>query len=379
MVMETRGMKLLFVTSEAHMYGVGGGVTCTLGILAVLKRINGITVTQLVLPLPFKNYPRLVRKMRALGLSLNSQYPSKSHYLLSRKYCKLLEQELDYQAPDILVLNGADLLPLVNSFTVKAVQILIAHNIESKIIESQVANLHFAKGLTWLLKHDIEKTRQLEDAYVKGKNSIITVSQEDAQWFKKASPEIKVETLNGIFSYPPYPGPRPVVKLPLNVAFLAKMSWWPNRQAAEWFISAVLPSLSKGLIKTNYYGPGSEKFTSPVLGVEGHGWVENLNLIWSRTHFTICPILDGSGINIKLIESLYNGVPVLATPQAVRGLKILDDPAIAVVEAQKWPAFLNSKRAQELAATTVNSKTSGLFSLSNGVKTMSDFLKSLHR
>jgi len=76
----------------------------------------------------------------------------------------------------------------------------------------------------------------------------------------------------------------------------------------------------------------------------------------------LCPILSGSGTNIKLIESLYNGVPVLATPHACLGLPPVDDPALAVVPPEEWAAFLRSEHAVALAATTVRRETVEQFS-----------------
>jgi hypothetical protein len=76
----------------------------------------------------------------------------------------------------------------------------------------------------------------------------------------------------------------------------------------------------------------------------------------------ICPILHGGGVSIKVAESLYNGIPVLATPLAARGLELPDDPSIAIREsAQEWASFLSSARPEDLRQRRVPAAISDLF------------------
>ena len=75
-------MKILFVTSQAHVEGTGGGVTHTRGFLSLLRMIGGATTERLVLPLPLPQLRSSARRVRAFALSLGSSLPNKAHYLL---------------------------------------------------------------------------------------------------------------------------------------------------------------------------------------------------------------------------------------------------------------------------------------------------------
>jgi hypothetical protein len=64
----------------------------------------------------------------------------------------------------------------------------------------------------------------------------------------------------------------------------------------------------------------------------------------------ICPIHSGSGVSVKLDKAVANGMPVLATPFAARGIPVEANPALVLLDTAKdWVAFLNSDRAEGLA------------------------------
>jgi len=361
-------MRVLFITSQAQLMGTGGGITHTRGILSLLEMIDGAEVSLLALPLPLKSVPHAGRQIRALAKSLGSGYPSKTHYLLNARARHRIRAAFATEAIDIVIFNGADLLALIDQVPPEIHCVLISHNVETNIISGQVAAFGSPTLLRRILTRDIEKTRRMEENGARRMDSVVAISHEDARWYERLSPDMRVCVISGTFAYEPYQGARPPAARPLQVAYLAKMSWWPNRQGADWFVSSILPSLPIGTVEAHFYGPGSEAFDGQHPALRGHGFVESLHTVWRSTSFTVCPILDGSGINVKLIESLYNRVPVLATPHACRGLPPIDDPAIAIVPPDEWPAFLRSEQAIALAAATVRPETANQFSAHHGVE-----------
>jgi len=49
-----------------------------------------------------------------------------------------------------------------------------------------------------------------------------------------------------------------------------------------------------------------------VPGIELLGYVDNLQSLYADSPFSICPLLGGTGIQIKILESMAHGVPVIA-------------------------------------------------------------------
>jgi hypothetical protein len=343
----------------------------------MLEMIDGVNLHRLVLPLPLAGLSRKFRQCRALANSLLSRKPSKAHYLLNRSGRQRFSAAQDSVTPDVVVLNGADLLPLADQIGDQTKCVLISHNVETNIIDGQVSALRAPALLRQFLQRDVEKTRHMETEGSRRMALVIAISYEDALWYQRVSPDVKVVALPGAFDYDAFQGQRPPVARPLQLGFLAKMSWWPNRQGAEWFATSVLPRLATATVEAHFFGPGSEAFDGRSPALRGHGFVKNLDTVWSSAHFMLCPILAGSGINIKLIESLYNRVPVLATPHACRGLPPIDDPALAIVPPEEWPEFLQSDRALALASETVRLETAELFSARRQAVALAAMLKGL--
>lgn len=354
-------MKILFVASESHLHGIGGGATYSRDILSILESLDDTVVARVLLALPLKNYPPPLRKLWAIIKSCCSEFPSKTHYLIdSRSRCYFRKALFD-EKPDLVVFNGADLLSLSFDLHSDIPYIYISHNIESDIIDNKIAASKLPTPVRTLMVADVAKTRRLEQRGARHAASVIAISQVDAQWIRSVSPDIEVMVMSGAFDYPPYDAPRRRADRPLNLVFLAKYSWWPNRHAAETFLELVAPKLAAGSVRVHFFGPGSEAFENRHPLVQTHGYVESLEEVWRIASFSICPTIEGSGINIKLAESLYNGTPVLATPHAVRGLPPIDDPGLVVAPLEDWPAFLESARAEDLARAELRKETRQLF------------------
>jgi len=354
-------MKILFVTSESQLQGIGGGVTYSRDILSIIESLEDTVVERLSLAMPLKSFPSFVRRFWAIMKSCCSEFPSKSHYLIDWRNRRYFRKAILDEKPDLVVFNGADLLSLSSDLHSNIPYMYISHNIESDIIDRQIAASKLPAAIRKLMETDVAKTRQLEERGAMRAAFVVAISQDDAQWFRSLSPDIDVMVISGAFDYPPYDASRRRAERPLNLVFLAKYSWWPNRHAAEKFLELVAPKLAAGSVRVHFFGPGSEAFENRHPLVQTHGYVESLEEVWQIASFSICPTTEGSGINIKLVESLYNGTPVFATPHAVRGLPPIDDPGLVVASLEDWPAFLESAKAEDLARAELRKETRELF------------------
>jgi hypothetical protein len=89
----------------------------------------------------------------------------------------------------------------------------------------------------------------------------------------------------------------------------------------------------------------------------------------------ICPMRSGSGINIKFIEAIYNGCPVLATPLTGRGLGEIKDPAVVFLDgAEAWIEFLRGPGALALAQRSPAPALSDRFSARDAGAALKSFL-----
>ena len=63
------------------------------------------------------------------------------------------------------------------------------------------------------------------------------------------------------------------------------------------------------------------------------GRVDRLDEVYARARLALLPTIEGTGLSIKSVEAMASGLPLVATPQAFRGMKLdagaLDNVALA--------------------------------------------------
>lgn len=366
----------VFLTATESLSGTGGGVTYTRSILRVLRHLDfeGFACVE-VLP-PWQKMPSPLRRVRALARGLLSDWPAKTHFLVGLDGIRTIRASLSGDA-DLVFVNGADLWPLARMFPRCTHKVLVAHNLERLIMQQRAGKSRQVPLLGWIMDREVDKIEAIEAEAARDCPVVITASAVDGQWFRGASDGVFVCQVPCPFDGEPYRGPRPLVTRPLRVGFLGKATWQPNRQAIDWLVSNLAPALEPGRVEIHLFGPGTEAFAGTHPLVHAHGFVAQLSAVWNDVHMTVCPTLSGSGLNIKLVESLWNGVPVLASPRACAALPPLAQPGVMALELHKWADFLNSWASDQFASVPVGQEIVDFFSLDPHVRALRAVLRSV--
>lgn len=106
-----------------------------------------------------------------------------------------------------------------------------------------------------------------------------------------------------------------------------------NLHALDWYADAVRPCLDGALAHTHLFGtiadtwrPGAcPEFTR-------HGFIADFNRVWGCIDVAINPARWGSGLKIKSVEALGNGVPLVTTAEGARGIAELDGQALLIAD-----------------------------------------------
>jgi glycosyltransferase involved in cell wall biosynthesis len=86
-----------------------------------------------------------------------------------------------------------------------------------------------------------------------------------------------------------------------------------NLQGYCYFVKRVLPVVQQQLSKFKLQVIGSScQHLAPVEGIELLGFVPNLSSLYATTKFAICPLIGGTGQQVKIVEAMAHGVPVIA-------------------------------------------------------------------
>jgi glycosyltransferase involved in cell wall biosynthesis len=119
------------------------------------------------------------------------------------------------------------------------------------------------------------------------------------------------------------------------LAYTGLLSWQPNAQGLDWFCKEVWP-LVRGRVPDatlTIAGPGLRRSADGSLtvphnwslpGITTVGYVEDLEDVYRSSIGVIAPIVGGSGVRMKLLESMRAGMPTVTTSDGAAGLAAED-------------------------------------------------------
>jgi len=149
----------------------------------------------------------------------------------------------------------------------------------------------------------------------------IFVSDRDAsihQGYKEKIRIIPVSINTNLFTYKE----RTPRKHP-ELLFFGNMGYFPNYDAAIWFIDYVFPLIEQKIpnIKLTIVGtnPPHKLSIRKQNNISITGFVNSFNPYLKRADLAILPIRAGSGMQNKILEALASGLPVVCSPQVIAG------------------------------------------------------------
>ena len=348
----------------------GGAGTYTRGLVAALQNgRNGFDV-ELVGPLHALPGPwSRLRRVVSLAHSRVSKHPAKALFARRHQLRVRIREAVHSRRYDAVLVNGSDMLWAIDELPSDMPTMLVAHNLEHQLLAQQLSRYHF---LLPLLKHEVTKQRQYEIEGFHRADGVIFLSATEMAWSMTRVPDLRALHVPPLFISPPV-SRKPQARGELRLGYLADCAWWPNRQNWSWLIEQVLPNVRRSL-QVHAFGRQSELLPFHD-GVVLHGRVHDLAAVWDQVDIMVCPIHAGAGVSIKVAESLYHRMPVLATTQAVRGFAISSGPGLVVIDnAEDWIDFLNSSEADRLAEQVPSAELCGQFAVDRHEEQLKGFI-----
>ena len=305
----------------------------------------------------------------SLVRSCGSRLPAKVLFARQDEFELRIREASRSQRYNAALINGGDMLWALDALPPNLPTVLIAHNLEHQVLAQQVGN---SRLLSKIFTREINKQRQYEIEGFRHARGVIFLSTTDMAWGCSQAPGLRALHLPPLFPEPS----RARTRQPsgqLHLGFLADFAWWPNRIGWRWLVNEVLSKVDRP-VTIHLFGRQSDRM--PVReGVVAHGFVHQLSAVWNEVDFMICPILTGAGVNIKLAESLYHRMPVLATSQALRGLDCASGPGLMIIDrSEDWASFLNSSRADLLATQTPSEELRRQFTADEHLEKLEHFI-----
>ena len=228
---------------------------------------------------------------------------------------------------DLVVFDGLHMAAAFSFFglfqkpAIEAKIVYRAHNVESQIW----GRLARRKSgvLSMLLKTQEILMKRLEGSVVRSSDCCLPVSRTDGTLFQSfyGSNDFRGTPVGYDFSGPLLE----MTSLGLNLLFVGRLDWRPNREGLEWFLERVWPRVREERpdIELKIVGVGDSSWLpSEMAGVKVLGYVDDLRPVYEESHLCIAPLFFGSGTRVKIIEAASYGRGTLSTTIGFEGLEI---------------------------------------------------------
>ena len=267
--------------------------------------------------------------------SLFTKLPFTANWALSSELRRAIEAAAAKGPYDMVFFDTISLAPyrdLVNGSPTA----LNHHNIESHLLERRVdyesnALRRFYLGL------EGRKLREYEAAVAGTFDTNLVVSRLDGDRLREICPSVSTAVLaNGVdVGYFRRQSPLSAVE-PGHLIMVSGMNWFPNRDAVLHMAESVWPELSKRLPDARLTIVGASPpqqildLAARDRRVTATGFVDDVRPYMERAQVYLCPMRDGGGTRLKILDALAMGVPIVATQMALEGIDVVPETDVLV-------------------------------------------------
>lgn len=259
--------------------------------------------------------------------SLFTRNPYTINWLESEKMHCVVKDWQDEISFDVVHFDTISIAPYLGYFP-HAKTVLDHHNIESHMLIRRAA-----MEKNWLKKfyfiQEGIKLKRYEKDICPQFNMHVTCSQLDSERLLEIDENLIVDEIpNGVDVK--YFSPMNEKELPMSLVFAGGLKWYPNQKAMLYFAKEVWPLLKLAIPTINIDVIGQ---SPPVLLLDiaardasyrVHGFVDDVRPYLDRAAVYVCPISDGGGTKLKILDALAMGKAIVADPIACEGIGVTD-------------------------------------------------------
>ncbi len=311
----------------------------------------------------------------AVVKNVERQYPmtllrsmlKRTSYFVEKFYEEELAEHLrdaySRQTYDVTLIDSAFMgvyAPRLREFANAAGRIVLrGHNVEFELLD------RLAKGekRPWykpLLHREARLFKKFELNLVENVDQVCTITARDAEVLKQAGAAVDPMVLSPFIDMDRYNADGDDLPEPGSLVCVGNMAWMPNRNGVLWFCEQVWPKVRAAHPEAKFYivgkNPPPEISRLDGDGVVVTGYVEDERPFIARAHLFIVPLLEGSGIRIKILTAMAMGRSVLSTTVGAEGiawdgLKVCDesnDWVSAIVSHLKAPPTVRTDAVEHV-------------------------------
>lgn len=310
-------------------------------------------LTRVLEPVTLDSEWSLADKLRVHAMSVLTRQPYIFFEYGNAAFGSEIETALRQAPPDLVHLDSMDLyrwLELLPQVPVSCTH----HSIESDLLRLRAQNIRSRAAATYIMhqSHLVEKVERR----VCGRFDInIMTSEIDARRLRVLAPSASTGVVpNGVdvdfFSPAP---PEQIVDG--RVVFLGPTYMFPNRDAVEFFLDSIWPSVREQQPEATFHTIG-KNLTDEKSRFERHpgvaclGYVRDIRPHFAEAECSVVPIRTGGGTRLKILDAWAMGKAIVSTSIGCEGLDTVDGQNILIRDdpADFANAVVNVLRDAEL-------------------------------
>ena len=124
-----------------------------------------------------------------------------------------------------------------------------------------------------------------------------------------------------------------------HLIMVSGMNWFPNRDAVLYMTESVWPELVKVMPDARLTIVGASP-PQTILDLAARdqrviatGFVDDVRPYMERAQIYLCPMRDGGGTRLKILDALAMGVPIIATQMALEGIDVTAETDVLVANS----------------------------------------------
>lgn len=291
--------------------------------------------------------------------SLTSSLPHMAHRCRTREIMSLLSELLQEESWDAIVFDSLSaawaLQPVLERYPCpsrRPALVYVSHNHETSLRAKITPNQHdFLKRQAQ--RFDAVKVARLEKALVEAVDVVTAITPEDRDLYRVQWPKKRIDVLTPGYSGRPKPDRRITPELPRRAVIVGSFGWIAKRLNLEEFVRVADPIFAAQGIELYVVGSGEssyfEELKKSLSATQFTGTVEHVEPYVENARLAVVPERSGGGFKLKVLDYVFNRVPILALHGSVAGVPLRDEESILLFPDQETLALGISRTIDDVA------------------------------
>lgn len=189
-----------------------------------------------------------------------------------------------------------------------------------------------------LFERDWRLLKRYEGGICRASDAVVAVSEEDKAALVEAGADGSKITVTPISVDCDALTPVEPVRGANHILSVATMYWPPNVDGIQWFIREIFPLIRRRRPDVIFDAVGARppeeltRLAGVGTGVNLPGYVEDTTLYLRQAAAMVVPLRSGSGMRVKILNAMAQGLPVVSTSLGAEGIAAQDGCHLLVAD-----------------------------------------------